>query len=426
MINVQFRTDRGKRSAPSLPSVTLAVVLLQACIHRGNLRLPISPHCLAADRVLDDGEWTRMFLAAFYHPNDTHLIMTLVSFIYKAYILASFVGAVKFLSILLKAIMAVGVMQVGLAFLLSAFFNVPEYYKVCTSTFAGVVLALKMINHGRFNVDQIEIGYFILNVPPSSFSWLECILLYAADPRSPLPLLSGALVGFMIERGALSSRPFNLSQGIKSIPTYWATYLLLSLLITTYSLNVAIDPCCSYRAVFRRKRFLQLTTPSLYTLNVYHLIYVVLSLHSLGKRMEPKLGHYGFLYNVFFIVNAVNLVFCGLTYWLSYKDYGLSQYLPILPTEDSCFSGFTGALLTLKILHHERNPGEKYSIASFPFSVPYWCGVALEVVHLYFYAPKIWLIGHVGAVLVGLAHVTALSGMSFFSGSGWSSTDSPP
>lgn len=165
-----------------------------------------------------------------------------------------------------------------------------------------------------------------------------------------------------------------------------------------------MDSCVSFRRVFEQKHWRQLLLPSLYTHSVYHLVYMLLTLSSIGRQMEPKYGHYNFGYLVISSACYVNLTHCVLAWFFSkYDDTYLQSLLPPSP-KDSCYIGLTGALLTLKVLWHGANPQPEpqYDIASFRMAVPPWFGLFVEVAHLFIYTPRSWVMGHVAGVLIGL------------------------
>ncbi|KAK8777585.1 hypothetical protein V5799_029069 [Amblyomma americanum] len=107
--------------------------------------------------------------------------------------------------------------------------------------------------------------------------------------------------------------------------------------------------------------------------------------------MEPRYGHDNFLLLVLFVALCVNSAHCLITWILSRHSLKLLE--PLLPPSlrDTCFSGFTGALLTLKMLLYKERPETDYDFASFQMAVPHWFGFITESPLFFFFVPETFI-----------------------------------
>ncbi|KAG0412387.1 hypothetical protein HPB47_010474 [Ixodes persulcatus] len=416
------RRPRESRSATPtrtlhFPLVTLSLAAFQIIVHQVYLTRPKQQRCASVATILDDGQWSRFVSASFDHTNGAHLAVNLISFVWKGMVIESAEGSLQTIPVIAKLILLVGVFNTLLSLALYQMTSLQLFYTACIPTFSGVLVALKVINQRNFNSRVFKSGNWEVELPPPPWSWLELLILHLAYPDSVLPIVSGLLVGFFFRNHIINLKDQSRPISFKA-PHLPSTYLLTGALLGSYFLWPGLDSCVSFRRIFDQKRWLQLLLPSLYTFSTYHLTYVALSLLSLGYQMEPCYGPYGFAFLVTCTACYVNLGHCLIAWFFSEQrelgKYGefLETFLPPSP-RDACYSGLTGALLSLKVLLYNQNSDADYDFASFKMAVPHWFGLLVELIHLHIYTPKGWILGHIAGVLVGLALVhTPLSNLA--------------
>lgn len=394
---------------PSFPLATASLAALQVYLHWQAAYRRYHNRCASLATILEDGHWSRVVSAAFHHEDHLHLAVNAVSFLWKGWLLEMALGTPQFVLAISKLILLVGAINTLISLALSALHGVPSYDASCMSTFAGVLVALKIINEKAPALKTFRLGPLELELPPPRITWLELLVLHYFT-KSIATLTSGLLVGLLFSESVVNPKHSTRALSFFKTPFLPATYCLMGMLLATHFFWPGLDPCVSYRVVFEQGRWQQLLLPSLYTFSSYHLVYVVLSLLSLGQQMELLYGHSNFFLLVLFIAFSVNVTHCLVTWILS--RHAVDLLAPLLPASprDTCFSGFTGALLTLKMLLYKEQPGADYDFASFQMAVPHWFGLVTEVAHLYMYTARAWLLGHLAGLALGftLVHVPAL------------------
>ncbi|KAH7982212.1 hypothetical protein HPB52_003442 [Rhipicephalus sanguineus] len=396
-------TGGTRRLGNHWPLATIALAALQVFVHWLSTYRCDHSLCASVATILEDGHWSGVVLAAFHHENRWQLGVNVVSFLWKGVVLETTIGTPLFVVAMAKLVLMVGVANTLLNLVCDLLLNYTVGYDdICMCTFAGVLVALKVVNEKRHRFNAFHWGLLELELPPPRVTWLEIIVLHMTSSRSLTTLLSGLLVGFFFTESIVSLKQGDEAALFFKAPLLPTTYGIAGLLLATHLLWPDLDPCVSFRVVFEQGRWQQLLLPSLYTFSSYHLVYVVLSLLSLGRQMEPRYGHYNFLLLVLFVTVCVNVTHCLLAWILSRHPVKLIR--PLLPPSlrDTCFSGFTGSLLTLKMLLQKERPESDYDFASFQMAVPHWFGLMTEVAHLYMYTARAWLLGHMAGIAVGL------------------------
>ncbi|XP_049526686.1 uncharacterized protein LOC125946760 [Dermacentor silvarum] len=385
------------------PLATIVLAALQVFLHWQATYRHDHSRCASLATIFEDGHWSRVVSAAFHHDNRWQLGVNVVSFLWKGALLESTIGTPLFVVAMAKLVLMVGVANTLLNLALDLVLNSSARYDdACMCTFAGILVALKVINEKRPTFNAFRWCIFELELPPPRITWLELIVLHLTTSRSLITLLSGLLVGLLFTESIISLKQGDEAALFFKAPLLPTTYGITGLLLATHFFWPDLDPCVSFRVVFEQRRWKQLLLPSLYTFSSYHLVYVVLSLLSLGRQMELRYGHYNFLLLVLFVVVCVNTTHCLLAWILSRHPVELLR--PLLPPSlrDTCFSGFTGSLLTLKMLRYKERPEADYDFASFQMAVPHWFGLVTEVAHLYMYTARAWLLGHIAGIAVGM------------------------
>lgn len=412
VVGLVTATGESQLLGPHWPLATIALVTFQIFVHWQTTYRRHHSLCASPATILEDGHWSRVVSAAFHHEDRWQLGVNVVSFLWKGVLLESTIGTPLFAVVMAKLVLMVGVANTLFNLVLDVVFNSIGYDDACMCTFAGVLVALKVINEKRPNFNAFRWGLFDLELPPARVTWLELVVLHMSASRSLTTLLSGLLVGVLFTESIVSLNQEDQAALLFKAPVLPTTYGIVGLLLATHFLWPDLDPCVSYRVVFEQRRWQQLLLPSLYTFSSYHLVYVVLSLLSLGRQMELRYGHYNFLLLVLFVAVCVNVTHCLFAWILSRHPVELIR--PLLPpsVRDTCFSGFTGSLFTLKMLLHKERPELDYDFASFQMAVPHWFGLMTEVAHLYMYTARAWLLGHIAGIAVGatltLVHLPAL------------------
>ncbi|KAH8019638.1 hypothetical protein HPB51_020443 [Rhipicephalus microplus] len=396
-------TGGTRRLGNRWPLATITLAALQVFLHWLSTYHRDQRLCASVATILEDGHWSRVVLAAFQHENRWQLAVNVASFLWKGVVLETTIGTPLFAVVMAKLVLMVGVANTLLNLVCEWVLNYTAGYDdVCMCTFSGVLVALKIVNEKRRSFNVLRWGLWELELPPPRVSWLELIALHMTSSQSLTTLLSGALVGFFFTESIVSLTEDDEVTLFFKAPFLPTTYGIAGLLLATHLLWHDLDPCVSFRVVFEQGRWQQLLLPSLYTFSSYHLVYVVLSLLSLGRQMETRYGHYNYLLFVLFVTVCVNATHCLLAWILSRHPVPLIRSLLPPSLRDTCFSGFTGALLALKMLLHKELPESDYDFASFQMAVPHWFGMATEVAHLYMYTARAWLLGHVAGIAVGL------------------------
>ncbi|XP_064457705.1 uncharacterized protein LOC135368405 isoform X2 [Ornithodoros turicata] len=381
---------------PSFPMVTLAVAGVQLLVY--NQALAKQSCCSSASVVLEEGQWVRVFSAAFHHQSKVHLAVDLLSFLWKGYILELSLGSQQLLFVLAKLSLLVGVTQMILALFLAELTGSPDLYNTCASTFPGVLVALKVVNQHNFSFRKLRRGDVEVELPSPALCWVELVALHAAYGESVLPLLAGLLVGIIFKNSIISCKN-QVAARSQFLPS---TYLLIGMLLSARFLCVSLEPCVSFRTVFKLLQIRQLIVAALHTQSTYQFTYTLVSLLSLGYQTEKNWGHFRFLIRFASCVVWVNVAHCLLSWLMSICPME-SDFLGPSPY-DACYTGLTGALLALKVLRHHDNPDADYDIASFQMSMPHWLGLMVELTHLCLFTPKSWITGHTAGIMVGLLH----------------------
>ncbi|XP_037499026.1 rhomboid-related protein 4-like [Rhipicephalus sanguineus] len=185
-----------------------------------------------------------------------------------------------------------------------------------------------------------------------------------------------------------------------------ATYAILCAVVAAHLYGPYAEPSAFGDATltFKVPVWQPFMLPPLYVGSVYHLAYVLLTLFTVGRRLERHLGAFRFLLLVAALLFAVSLLRDGLRFVLwKYQLAFWSTVPPPAPHSGDCFCGLVGTLLALKAVYHGIRPDAAYRLGTVCIQVSFWPGLLLELTHFLLHARGGATFGHVTGVLVGLA-----------------------
>ncbi|XP_024383795.1 rhomboid-like protein 14, mitochondrial isoform X1 [Physcomitrium patens] len=184
---------------PRKPPVTAALIAVQTLIHLrpGKLddALPtLSEVCLNPYFVIKDWDLKRLFLSAFYHVDETHLVYNMISLMWKGVQLEGSMGSQKFAGLLAVLLGLSSSLVVASSSLLAFLADSPtSFYSECAVGFSGVLFALKVVLN--YNSPSHTNVYGIL-VPSRYAAWVELLVIQMFVPgTSFLGHLCGILAG---------------------------------------------------------------------------------------------------------------------------------------------------------------------------------------------------------------------------------------
>ncbi|KAG0477639.1 hypothetical protein HPP92_012358 [Vanilla planifolia] len=195
-LHVASEYHRLRRKPPVTAGLILAntlIYLRPGMLHR---LLPLidevsfNPHL-----IVKYGDLKRLFLSAFYHLNDSHLVYNMMSLLWKGIQLESSMGSVEFASMVAALL---GLSQ-GITLILAkslVIFDYEEaYYNQYAVGFSGVLFAMKVVLNSQSD------GYTFLHgvlIPTRYAAWAELILIQLFVPRvSFIGHLGGILAGLL-------------------------------------------------------------------------------------------------------------------------------------------------------------------------------------------------------------------------------------
>ncbi|KAH7974492.1 hypothetical protein HPB49_015937 [Dermacentor silvarum] len=397
-------------TASRFPLATLIVIFLQVQAHLNFLNKHYPERCASVAAILHDGLWERVAPAAFHHDNIVHITANVASFFFKGLILEAALGTKYFVCVLAIVVILVGVVNLSLLKMLCTLAGTTHLETTCMHTFAGVVVALELLHREHFCGSTIHLGgKLVVSERPLTCVLLELLILCVSSPKSFVPMVSGLLVGLLLAEGLMGKfiirmprRPGRLH--VCGVPGTAVTCLFIACACIAH----ASGPYPILPAVDQATWTLEhspFVLPLVYVGNVCHLAYVLLSLLAVGQRLERDLGHYRFLALLVGLILAVTVLRDGLPAVIWKHLLRRRDPLPALFRRpgDDCGCALFCAVLALKAVYHRGRGRSLYEMASFPVHMPFWPGVALELMLLHLQTHQSSSFGHVIGVLLGLA-----------------------
>lgn len=141
----------------------------------------------------------RLFLSAFYHVSDSHLVYNMMSLLWKGIQLENSMGSVEFASMIVALLgMSQGITLLLAKSLLLFFDYDRAYYSEYAVGFSGILFAMKVVLNSRS--DSLTQVYGLI-VPARHAAWAELILIQLFVPGvSFLGHLGGILAGILYLR----------------------------------------------------------------------------------------------------------------------------------------------------------------------------------------------------------------------------------
>lgn len=187
-----------------LPPVTLSVIILNVLIYFDifplfGLSSNLQSVCVSTHAVLDQGDYTRILFAPFFHGDDMHLYYNMASFLYKGQQLELLFGGRYFALLLTILTILSSLTLVILGQIASSLLDNPEYLFTCAVGFSAVIFALKVITT-HYTPDYASDSLFgFIPISTKYLVWVELLVIQFITPN----------VSFL-GRVALSSAVFNL------------------------------------------------------------------------------------------------------------------------------------------------------------------------------------------------------------------------
>jgi rhomboid domain-containing protein 1 len=193
-----------------IPPVTLATIIAQVTIFLGvwrrfNIRLPtIRDACVSVFSVWYQGQWTRLFWAAYLHVDEWHLYYNMASFLWKGLSLERRMGSPKFLYVIAVFAVLINSLLVGLNMLAVEVLEDGHYYTSCAVGFSGVLFALKVLTTYDLPPGHKTSVMGLFVVPTKLACWVELAITSLLFPNvSFVGHLAGILVGLLYVKGPL-------------------------------------------------------------------------------------------------------------------------------------------------------------------------------------------------------------------------------
>lgn len=183
------------------PPVTAALIVANVLLYLRPGRLDdvlptIGEVCLNPHLVIKDWDVKRLFLSAFYHVDETHLVYNMLSLLWKGVQLEGRMGSLKFAEMITVLLGLSHGLVVVLAKGLSMFVDYPDaLYSQCAIGFSAVLFALKVVLNWNSPTYTYVYG---VRVPARYAAWAELILVQMFVPgTSFLGHLCGILAGLL-------------------------------------------------------------------------------------------------------------------------------------------------------------------------------------------------------------------------------------
>lgn len=162
---------------------------------------------------MQDWDLKRLWLSAFYHVDETHLLYNMMSLMWKGVQLEETMGSQKFATMVAVLLGLSNSLVVASSALLAFWADSPTpFYSECSVGFSGVLFALKVVLN--YNSPSHTNVYGIL-VPSRYAAWVELLVIQMFVPgTSFLGHLCGILAGviYMNASGALNGSSLNVSR----------------------------------------------------------------------------------------------------------------------------------------------------------------------------------------------------------------------
>ncbi|XP_049513049.1 uncharacterized protein LOC125940664 [Dermacentor silvarum] len=183
------------------------------------------------------------------------------------------------------------------------------------------------------------------------------------------------------------------------------TYVFMSAVVAAYLYGPYAEPSVLHEAklTFVVPVWRPFMLPPLYVGNIYQLAYVLLTLFTVGRRLERDLGRRRFALLTPLLLFAVSVLRDGLRFvvWKHQLAFW-STAPPPAPHSGECCCGLVGTLLALKAIHHGLHPDAAYRLGTVCIRVSFWLGLLLELTHFLLLAREGSTFGHVIGALLGL------------------------
>lgn len=186
-----------------IPPVTAGLVLGNALVYLrpGPLHrlLPsVTAVCFNPHLIFRYGDLRRLFLSAFYHANESHLVYNMMSLVWKGVQLESSLGSVEFASMVAALLGLSQCITLILAKSLLLLDYTEPYYSQYSVGFSGVLFAMKVVLNAHS--DDYSSVYGMI-VPSRYAAWAELILIQLFVPNvSFLGHLGGIFAGLLYLR----------------------------------------------------------------------------------------------------------------------------------------------------------------------------------------------------------------------------------
>ncbi|XP_065281127.2 uncharacterized protein [Dermacentor albipictus] len=391
---------------PQFPWVTLAVMWLVAQSHWKFLHKHYPERCASAAAIVHEGHWWRIAFAAFHHVDFTHLAANLLAFFVKGIVLEAALGIYYFAVVFAVAVFAVGLVNTAAIEIAYAIARQSSLHSMCSHTFAGVIAALGVINYKCFSASTIHYKKYELAACSDMpvLPLYDLAVMYWSSNGELLPIVSGLLVGLIMV--AVIRIPYPRRHlYLIAVPMTPVTYAFMSAVVAAYLYGPYTEPCALGEAplTFKVPVWRPFMLPPLYVGNIYQLAYVLLTVFTVGRRLERDLGRCRLALLAPLLLFAVSVLRDGLRFiaW-KYQLAFWSTAPPPAPHSGECCCGLVGTLLALKAIHHSLQPDAAYRLGTLCIRVRFWPGLLLELTHFLLLAREGSTFGHVTGVLLGL------------------------
>ncbi|KAH6933135.1 hypothetical protein HPB50_012486 [Hyalomma asiaticum] len=416
-IGTALNSPRLKLFAPSttprVPWTTLAVIWLQLQVHWNCLHKDHPERCASVSTIMIENRWERVLFAAFHHDDFHNLAVNSLCFFAKGVLLEAGLGTVHFAALFTIVATLVGLVNTLIVMFAHEYTRLPWLFTMCSSTFAGVVVALEVLKTTHFNRAKIHYGQQKFRLRNVLFGVLEVFVLLLCTKSNVCPIISGSLVGVFLANTSVGNFITRIQRPRRSlylcvVPCAPITYMLAACVVMAFLHGPFADPLILAETglSFPSPVWRPVILPLLYQPNVYSLAYTVLSLLDVGQELEQDVGHFGFMCLAGTLLLAVHglLELLSGTIWRHLLALGESLPRPVSHFS-LCTCGPVAFLMALKVIHHMRHPRCVYSMASMPIYVPFWTGMLFElaVLNASCTGSGAYVFGPIVGVLLGIA-----------------------
>jgi membrane associated rhomboid family serine protease len=188
----------------SVPVVTRALLVINCLVHIliFALSLSLNTFAVSAHLVVDDGEYYRIFSAAWVHAGLMHIFMNMSSLLQLGLSLEAHFGSLQFMFLTLWSVFAVGILYVFMAEVFS--FVDPRQLYSSGVGYSGVLFCYALIE--AYHTTETTRSIFgMFNVPSRMYPFILLIILQVVIPNiSFLGHASGIIVGLLVVYGSLN------------------------------------------------------------------------------------------------------------------------------------------------------------------------------------------------------------------------------